>query len=161
MAVAATTPIDLQTLEPATDSVLEFDDQHYPLLLISGGVGQLNAREALRLIRFCEDAAACAMDDGLRLVIVFDAEQSATPSSVVREIFVDWLRDSPLRDWSGSIRAVVVAPSLVMRGTVTSIKWATRCEAIQVAGDLDAAFALARAFLADVGQPLPAVLVDD
>ena len=159
MAVAATTPI-LSQLDPRRCEVaLELIDDHFPLLLVRWA-GELQPQHVLRLIRFFDCNAEVAAAEGKRLVHICDARDAALPSSLVRDMLIDWLGDRPVRCGSEpSLRSYIVASDPMIRGVVASLKWATgRGDGICVLPTLEQAIAGARQALEQAGLPVPEIL---
>lgn len=161
MAVAATTPV-LTQVDARCEAALELIDEHYPLLLVRWS-GQLQAQHVLRMIRFFDANTELARSGGARLVNICDASDAALPSSLVRDMLVDWLSDHPRGRPRGgrttALRSFVVVRDPLIRGVVASLKWATGLnDGIRVVSTLDQAVAGARETLERAGCPIPDIL---
>jgi hypothetical protein len=158
MAVAATTPI-LSQLDPQRCEVaLELIDDHFPLLLVRWA-GQVQPQHVLRMIRFFDHNGAAAAGEGKRLVHICDARDASLPSSLVRDMLIDWLSDRPHGRDGTSMRSYVIASDPMIRGVVASLKWATgRGDGIRVVPTLEQAIAGARQTLEEFGLPIPEIL---
>jgi len=122
MAVAATGPIQLDDTNPRSEVVLELIDDHFPLVLIRW-VGHLQPQHLLELMRFYDEVGARAADERTRLVHMVDAREATLPSALVRDMLVDWLTERPRGSRAGP--TIIIASNPLIRGVVTSLKWAT------------------------------------
>ena len=156
MAVAATTPIQLGHVNPRSEVVLELMDEHYPLLLVRWA-GQVQPQHVLQMMRFFDSTGALAEAEGTSLIYMLDAREAALPNALVRDMLVDWLAT---RRRAGMIlKTFVIAPDPLIRGVVTSLKWATgRADGITVVTKIDAAIEASRQLFEAANIEVPAVL---
>lgn len=159
MAVAATTPV-LTALDSRQHEVaLELVDDHFPLVLVRWA-GHVQPQHVLRMIRFVDAQVENAVAEQVRLVQICDAREAAVPSTLVRDMLIDWLVDRPRRDGALAMRSFVVVSDPMMRGVVASLRWATgRGDGLQVVSTLEQAIEGARRSFQEVGQPVPEILL--
>lgn len=156
MAVAATIPMQLEHTNPRNEVVLELVDEHFPLVLIRWG-GQLQPQHLLRLMRFYDEVAQRAESEQTRVVHMIDARDATLPNSLIRDMLVDWLTDRTRDSSPGP--TVILAPNPLIRGVVTSLKWATgRGSSIVLANRIEQAIASAVEAFESAGIPVPEVL---
>lgn len=160
MAVAASTSIPWEQEAPAGEPRLELVDEHFPLLFLGCG-GDLLPQQALQLIRFVDDARERAAREGQDLLVICDARSAQRPSDLVRDMLVDWLRHEDFGEPS-RLGSIIVTHSLLMRGAIASIKWATkRGTQMHVVQTPEEALVVARKRFESLGLTPPAVLLED
>lgn len=158
MAVAATSPINTQFESPHCEVALELVDDHFPLLLVRWA-GRLQAQHVLRMIRFFDTHGAIAAGEDKRLVHIVDAREASLPSSLVRDMLIDWLSDRPRAGGRSQPRSYVIATDPLIRGVVASLKWATgRGDGICVVRTLEQAVTGARETFEASGIQVPEIL---
>lgn len=159
MAVAATTPI-LTQLDPRRSEVaLELIDDHFPLLLVRWA-GNVQPQHVLQLIRFI-DVCLDRSEPEQRLVLILDARDAAMPSSLVRDMLIDWLGDRPRKVGPHAMRNFIIVGDPMIRGVVASLRWATgRGDNLLVVPSVEQAIVGAREALEAVGHDVPAILLE-
>ena len=159
MAVAASTPVLTQLGSRRCEVALELVDDHFPLALVRWA-GPVQPQHVLRMIRFIDSQVETAQTQQVRLVQILDAREAALPSSLVRDMLIDWLSDRPRSSSELAMRTFVVVSDPMIRGVVASLRWATgRGDGIQVVPTLEQAIEGARAAFEDAGQPVPEILL--
>ena len=156
MAVAATIPMQLEQTNPRNEVVLELVDEHFPLVLIRWA-GQLQPQHLLKLMRFYDEMGARAEGEQTRLVHMVDARDAALPNALIRDMLVDWLTERPRGSSAGP--TIVLAPNPLIRGVVTSLKWATgRGSGIVISNRIEHAVAVGVESFESAGMTPPGVL---
>jgi hypothetical protein len=159
MAVAATTPVLTHLDARRCEVALELIDDHFPLALVRWA-GHVQPQHVLRMIRFIDSQVENAAAEQVRLVQICDAREAALPSSLVRDMLIDWLSDRPRSNGELAMRSFVVVSDPMIRGVVASLRWATgRGDRIQVVSTLEQAIAGARRCFEEIGQPVPEILL--
>lgn len=159
MAVAATTPVLTQLDSRRCEVALELLEDHFPLLLVRWA-GQVQPQHVLRMIRFVDGHVDTASAQQQRLVQICDAREAALPSSLVRDMLIDWLSDRPRNHGALAMRTYVVVSDPMIRGVVASLRWATgRGDRIQVVSTLEQAIAGAVQSFEEAKQAVPEILL--
>jgi hypothetical protein len=156
MAVAASSPIRWEHEAPTSAPRCDLVDEHFPLLFITLA-GELQPQHVLQLIRFVDRARRRAAAEQIQLLTICDARGSSRPSDLVRDMFVDWLRQELAR--AVPLGSIIVARDPIVRGVIASIKWAIgRGDEMMVVPSPEEALAKARERFIRAGLTPPAVL---
>jgi hypothetical protein len=159
MVGAASTPVLIQRDSRRSEVALELIEDHFPLVLVRW-VGPVQPQHVLGMIRFIDSQVENAAAEKVRLVQICDAREAALPSSLVRDMLIDWLSDRPRNSGTLAMRSFVVVSDPMIRGVVASLRWATgRGDRIQVVGTLEQAIEGARQAFEESGQPVPQILL--